>query len=129
MAIDHLYGGYISEFPTPCLSCGHEEYAIGQVIEDGIVLDTWTAECTSCGAAIFGSEEDDVIEKWGVRHGGLTWEEREIVNMLANAYNAFCQLPVEHPMDQDEFCRAIHVLQDKVLARPGRREMNSGRTA
>lgn len=59
----------------------------------------------------------------------LTEAEREIVDMLANAYNAFCDLPVEHPMDQDEFCRAIHVLQDKVLARPGRREMNAGRAA
>lgn len=54
----------------------------------------------------------------------MTPAERAVVDQLAAAWNAFMQLPVEHPMDQDEFCRGIHVLQDKVLARPARRTMN-----
>ena len=54
----------------------------------------------------------------------MTTAERAVVDQLAAAWNAFMALPVEHPMDQDEFCRGIHVLQDKVLARPARRAMN-----
>jgi hypothetical protein len=55
----------------------------------------------------------------------LTLAERNVVQLLADAWNAYALLPIEHPMDQDEFCRAVHVLQDKVLARPGRRDLNA----
>ena len=52
----------------------------------------------------------------------MTPAERAVVDQLAAAWNAFMQLPVEHPMD---LCRGIHILQDKVLARPARRALNS----
>ena len=50
--------------------------------------------------------------------------ERRVVQLLAAAWNAYTALPVEHPMDQDEFCRGMHSLQEKVLARSARRELN-----
>lgn len=52
-------------------------------------------------------------------------EEAAIVQALADVWDRFAALPVEHPMDQAEFCSGIHVLQDKVLARAGRRALNA----
>lgn len=54
----------------------------------------------------------------------MTPEELKIVEMLAFAWNAFTRLPVEHPSDNEEFCRMIHAAQEKVLARPARRKIN-----
>ena len=55
----------------------------------------------------------------------ITGDEIRITEMLGRVWNEYLMLPVEHPMDRDEFCRAIHVCQDMVLARSGRREINS----
>ncbi|UNA05728.1 hypothetical protein PQA65_gp14 [Yersinia phage vB_YenM_42.18] len=38
--------------------------------------------------------------------------------MLGDAWNQYLQLPIEHPCERDEFCRAIHACQGIVLARP-----------
>ena len=57
--------------------------------------------------------------------GKLTSEERQVVLKLADAWNRFLLLPVEHGDDVDEFRRIIHSAQDKVLARPGRRQINA----
>lgn len=54
----------------------------------------------------------------------ITQREARVVELLAEAWNAYVQLPVEHPMAQAEFCTAIHRCQDMVLARPGRRALN-----
>lgn len=54
----------------------------------------------------------------------LTAQEREVTIKLAAAWDAFCALPVEHPDDTDEFRRAVHAAQAKVLMRPGRRQIN-----
>lgn len=54
----------------------------------------------------------------------LTTQEREVVDRLVDAWNAFVALPVEHADDSDEFRRAIHAANAKVLMRPGRREYN-----
>lgn len=54
----------------------------------------------------------------------ITQHEMQIVEKLSEAWNLFMKLPVEHPMAQDEFCRAIHRCQDMVLARSGLRQMN-----
>lgn len=56
----------------------------------------------------------------------LTEQEREVAMRLAAAWDTFCALPVEHPDDTDEFRRAIHAAQAKVLMRPGRRQINEG---
>jgi len=55
----------------------------------------------------------------------ITDDEIRITEMLGRAWDEYLMLPVEHPMDRDEFCRAIHVCQSMVLERSGRREMNS----
>lgn len=55
---------------------------------------------------------------------GLTDQERAASEALAAAWNAYLLLPIEHPDDQDEFRRAIHAAQAKVLMRPGRRQVN-----
>lgn len=54
----------------------------------------------------------------------LTDEERAVALKLAEAWDLFCALPTEHADDQDEFRRAIHAAQAKVLMRPGRRQIN-----
>lgn len=51
----------------------------------------------------------------------VTDGEAEIVRLLALAWNLYLDLPPEHPMDQGEFCSAIHRCQDMVLSRAGRR--------
>lgn len=56
----------------------------------------------------------------------LTRPEAEIVHALAAVWNLFLDLPEEHPMDRQEFCSDIHRLQEKVLARAGRRTLNAG---
>jgi hypothetical protein len=53
----------------------------------------------------------------------LTDEEGDVVNALAQAWNRFVELPVEHPDDLSEFRSGIHRLQEKVLARPARRQL------
>lgn len=54
----------------------------------------------------------------------LTEDERKLALLLADVWNLFLALPIEHPMDRDEFCRGVHRLQDKLLSRPGRRQLN-----
>lgn len=55
----------------------------------------------------------------------LTNDERGLVLDLADVWNAFLKLPVEHAMDQQEFCSLIHRCQDMLLARPARRDLNN----
>lgn len=55
----------------------------------------------------------------------LTDREGFIAGLLAGVWNEFLKLPVEHPMERDEFCRAIHACQNMILARPGRRAINA----
>lgn len=50
--------------------------------------------------------------------------EKALVMLLAGVWNAFLKLPVEHPDDVGEFRHGVHFLQEKILARAGRREIN-----
>ena len=54
----------------------------------------------------------------------LTADERAVAVKLAEAWNLFLALPIEHQDDTDEFRRAIHAAQAKVLMRTGRRQIN-----
>ena len=47
----------------------------------------------------------------------LTADEQKILGLLAEVWNRFVQLPIVHPMDQQEFCQSVHVLQNAVMAR------------
>lgn len=54
--------------------------------------------------------------------GMLDEAEGAVVDALAEAWNRYLDLPIEHQDDVDEFRRAIHTAQEKVLARPARRQ-------
>jgi hypothetical protein len=54
----------------------------------------------------------------------LTADEAGVVALLAQAWNSYLELPVEHQAEAAEFCRAIHACQDMVLARCDRRALN-----
>ncbi|ANY85976.1 hypothetical protein [Pseudomonas putida] len=57
----------------------------------------------------------------------LTDQEAKVALLLADAWDEYLKLPIEHPLEQQEFCMAIHQAQDKVLARCGRRAFNRPR--
>ncbi len=47
----------------------------------------------------------------------LTDQDAKVAQMLGDAWNEYLKLPIEHPMEQREFCSAIHACQNMVLAR------------
>lgn len=51
----------------------------------------------------------------------MTPAEREVLGFLSEAYNKFVRLPSQHPMEADEFCRAIHVAQGILACRVARK--------
>lgn len=55
---------------------------------------------------------------------GLTENETLVVLQLGKVWNMFLELPEEHADDVAEFRAMIHRAQEKVLCRPGRRELN-----
>ena len=59
----------------------------------------------------------------------LTDQEAKVAQMLGDAWTEYLALPIEHPMEQQEFCTAIHVCQDKVLGRCGHRAFQSAANA
>ena len=54
-------------------------------------------------------------------HLNLTEEEKEVLDHLKNAWNAFMNLDNKHPSDNSEFQRAIHLAQQKIGMRIARR--------
>ncbi len=52
----------------------------------------------------------------------MTEQEKKVVLLLADAWNAFIELPVEHPDDQNDFRGAIHHAQNIVFSRQARRD-------
>lgn len=50
-------------------------------------------------------------------------EEQEIAQLLGEAWNLYCKLPLEHPADKQEFCSAIHNCQNIILSRPAVRAL------
>ena len=58
----------------------------------------------------------------------LTEQEAKVAQMLADAWDEYLKLPIEHLLEQHEFCIAIHQVQDMVLARCGRRALNRTRS-
>lgn len=54
----------------------------------------------------------------------ITPEERNVIDKLAEAFNAFVKLPILHPMEREEFCHAIHAAQTIVMARPVQQSFN-----
>lgn len=56
-----------------------------------------------------------------INQGGLTKEETEIIDHLAQAYNLFIKLQTKHPCDNEEFMHGIHQCQQKIGMRVARR--------
>lgn len=54
----------------------------------------------------------------------MTPNEQRVMDALVSAWNAFLELPSEHADDITEFRHGIHRLQEKILARPARRQIN-----
>jgi hypothetical protein len=48
----------------------------------------------------------------------LTEQEQKVLDLSAEFWNAFCELPKEHPHDIPEALIHIHALQNMILARP-----------
>ena len=49
----------------------------------------------------------------------LTQEEDEILELTAELWNKFLQLPIYHLMEQSEMQSKIHDIQRMIIARPG----------
>ena len=98
----------------------HEE-----IIMDSITRRTalTTAAATGAGLAakITGSlaqEEELTKDQQFVLKAGMTAEEADCWKKIAETAGAFFNLPELHPMDKQEVATAIHVVQNKLLARP-----------
>lgn len=50
----------------------------------------------------------------------MTDQEKEIIDLTAEIWNKYIQLPVQHPCDRDEFCKALHICQHLVMIRETR---------
>lgn len=59
----------------------------------------------------------------------VTEQEYQIARMLGDVWNLFLELPKEHPMQNQEFCTAIHRCQDIVLSRAGVRGVKEFETS
>jgi hypothetical protein len=55
----------------------------------------------------------------------LTEQERQVLNKLAEAWNAYLELSKAHPDQDAEFRHGIHALQHQIMARPTRRRLLS----
>jgi hypothetical protein len=55
----------------------------------------------------------------------ITAKESDLIHMLAAAWNQMQDLPPMGPHDQDEFRTGVHALLDMILARAGRRQLES----
>ena len=48
----------------------------------------------------------------------LTESERNVIDKLAESWNLFLALPIQHPLHQSEFATLIHHAQRMVMSRP-----------
>lgn len=54
----------------------------------------------------------------------LTEAERKILDMTAELWNELIKLPAPHGFDNAEHMRDIHDIQNRILARSARRELD-----
>ena len=54
-------------------------------------------------------------------NAGMTDDEVKAFMLTVDCANAILALPVLHPMDREENCHAIHVVQEKLMSRPAMR--------
>jgi hypothetical protein len=63
-------------------------------------------------------EKERKADRERVIAAGMTADEAECWETVAEAAGKFFALPELHPMDKQEVATAIHVIQHKLLARP-----------
>jgi len=56
----------------------------------------------------------------------MTDAEKQVLSLLAQAWNQFVLLPVLHEWEREEFMQTVHMLQNMVLARAGLRALETG---
>lgn len=61
-----------------------------------------------------------------MRKDGLTEQEGVVSDALVKAWNAYVDLPTQHPQEQWEFGGAINLLQSLLAIRVARREFPEG---
>ena len=54
----------------------------------------------------------------------MTDGEKDVIYLLNDVYDRYCELPVQHRDDMKEFVNALHVLQHLVMIRDVRRNNN-----
>ena len=64
------------------------------------------------------AEETMTQDQQFVMAAGLSKAEADCWKKIAEAAGAFFSLPEQHPMDRQEVASAIHIVQNKLLARP-----------
>jgi len=57
----------------------------------------------------------------------LTDQEKAILGMTAELWNALIELPAPHGHDNAEHMRDIHDIQNRILARVARRELDNAK--
>lgn len=60
---------------------------------------------------------DQLLEEGPVANK-FTEDEEKAINLSVELWNAFVALPVQHPVDQQDFCDAIHTIQRILGWRP-----------
>ena len=53
----------------------------------------------------------------------LTPEERKVLDLLRQVWNAYTKLPAIAPSEPHEFSDAVHRLQDLIASRPAYRQL------
>jgi hypothetical protein len=64
------------------------------------------------------AKHDEQADRKRVIAAGMTEAEADCWEAVAKAAGKFFELPKLHPMDDHEVAHAIHVVQNKLLARP-----------
>lgn len=89
----------------------------GGLVASALFAGTGMTASTTGQAAPMRQEEEDK-DTQAVMAAGMTAEEAKCWRLIAEAAGAFFELPELHPMDKTEVATAIHVVQNKLLARP-----------
>lgn len=64
------------------------------------------------------SDEEKKRDRQRVIACGMTEEEADCWEMVAEAAGMFFRLPKLHPSDEGEVVQAVHIIQNKLLSRP-----------
>lgn len=84
-----------------CSECGGTETG-----EDGIIIHDKFCDVKKAEEFLKNLKSEDKIE--------------QLISLSADLFNGFCELPLEHPSERDEFAIAIHTIQEKLALKLAR---------